>query len=137
MAMKTKVVDGQENPILNIIQDKTFEVQKYLSLDGHMVSVMAYAISDKFYNSLPHNLQSILVEGSKKAADEANKVIRTLNTQGIEYLRSQGMIVTQPDKSALDEWHKVIFDATQSYVRDQIGNEIVDSLIAVLADQRK
>jgi len=137
MAMKTGVVDGQENPILNIIQDKTFEVQKYLTLDGHMASIMAYIINEGTFNSLPADLQKIVIDGSKKATDEANKVIATRNLEGLDYLKEQGMIITQPTDAALTAWHNTIFTATQSFVRAEIGDDIVDSLIAALNAYRK
>jgi C4-dicarboxylate-binding protein DctP len=137
MAMKTKVVDGQENPVLNIIQDKTYEVQKYLTLDGHMASVMTYIINDDLFAKLPQDLQKVVVAGSRKGAEAANAVIKTRNEAGVEFLKQQGMVITQPAPEALRAWHKVIFDATQSYVREQIGNETVDTLLWAIADQRK
>jgi C4-dicarboxylate-binding protein DctP len=137
MAMKTGVVDGQENPILNIIQDKTFEVQKYLTLDGHMASIMAYIINDDIFVSLPEDLQKVVLEGSKLATKAANKVISIRNEEGLEFLKKQGMIVTRPTAKALEAWHSTIFNATESFVRKEIGDEMVDSLIDALDAYRK
>jgi len=137
MAMKTKVVDGQENPILNIIQDKTYEVQKYLTLDGHMASIMAYIINETAFSSMPEDLRNIVLEGSSLATEAANKVIETRNTEGLEFLKAQGMIITQPSEEALKFWHDTIFNATQSFVRSEIGDAVVDSLIKAIEDYRK
>lgn len=137
MAMRQGVVDGQENPILNIIQDRTFEVQKYLTLDGHMASIMTYIISDNFYSSLPSDLKKIIDEGSKLACDKANEVITILNNNGVDFLRQQGMVVTIPTEAALREWHDVIFNASQEYVRSQIDGKYVDSLMSALNAYRK
>jgi tripartite ATP-independent transporter DctP family solute receptor len=137
LAMKQKVVDGQENPILNIIQDKTYEVQKYLTIDSHMASIMAYIMSDTFYTSLPADLQKIVAEGSRLACNKANTVIASLNQNGIEFLKKQGMTVTIPTDEALKDWHTVIFKATQDYVRTQIGDKYVDSLLTAISDYRK
>ena len=41
-------------------QDKTYEVQKYLVLDGHIAGIMAYIINGKFYDSLPADLQKVV-----------------------------------------------------------------------------
>jgi C4-dicarboxylate-binding protein DctP len=137
MAMKTKVVDGQENPILNIIQDKTYEVQKYLTLDGHMASIMAYIINDTVYSSMPENLKKIVLEGSRLATEAANDVIEKRNADGLDFLKTQGMIITQPQSEDLNKWHSTIFSATQSFVRNEIGNEVVDSLIKAIEQYRK
>jgi len=35
-SLQTHIVDGQENPLANIEFSRFFEVQKYLTLSGHM-----------------------------------------------------------------------------------------------------
>lgn len=136
MAMKTGVVDGQENPILNIIQDKTYEVQNYLTLDGHMASIMAYIMNEQLFASLPADLQEVVRDGSKLASDAANEVITVRNEEGLVFLKEQGMIVTQPTEAALKEWHDTIFDATQSFVREEVGDEVVDALVEAIDSYR-
>jgi hypothetical protein len=47
------------------------------------------------------------------------------------------MIVTRPTAKALEAWHSTIFNATESFVRKEIGDEMVDSLIDALDAYRK
>jgi tripartite ATP-independent transporter DctP family solute receptor len=136
VAMQNGVVDGQENPILNILQDLTYEVQTYLTLDGHMASIMSYIISEDVFSSMPGDLQEIVVAGSDLAAEAANGVIERRNVEGLEELKANGMIVSVPSEEDLRVWHETILDASQSYVRDQVGDEVVDSLIAAIQDYR-
>ncbi|HQJ25500.1 MAG TPA: DctP family TRAP transporter solute-binding subunit, partial [Bacillota bacterium] len=56
-ALQTKVVDGQENPISSIVFAKLYEVQKYLTLDGHVYGVDWFVINEKFFQSLDKDLQ--------------------------------------------------------------------------------
>jgi hypothetical protein len=57
---------------------------------------------------------------------------------GIEWLKTEGgLAVYQPSDADLEVWHKTIFGATQSFVRREIGDADVDSLIAALAEYRK
>jgi TRAP-type C4-dicarboxylate transport system substrate-binding protein len=45
-ALQTGVIDGQENPYAQIASAKLYEVQKYLSVTGHVYSP-AYVVTSK------------------------------------------------------------------------------------------
>ncbi|WP_320129130.1 TRAP transporter substrate-binding protein [uncultured Sphaerochaeta sp.] len=82
MALKTGVVDGQENPPSNIVDMKFYEVQKYLSIVNYIICPDCLFTSNEWYQSLPADLQKIFNEVSKEtmkkstdiwlAAEEAN-----------------------------------------------------------------
>ena len=61
-ALQTKTVDGQENPLSNIVSRKFYEVQDYLTLSAHGYMGYVLLISDQFYKDLPENLQQIVNE---------------------------------------------------------------------------
>ena len=136
VAMQNGVVDGQENPVLNILQDMTYEVQKYLVLDEHLASVMTYLINDKLFNGLPEDLQAIVKSAGDAAVKEADLVIKTKNENGIKVLESKGMKVYKPTVAELAAWHDVVFQPTQKYVRTQLGDAVVDGLIKATQDYR-
>lgn len=62
MALKTGVVDGQENPFSNIVDMKFYEAQKYLSLLNWQVHPDPFYVNPSWYNSLPADLQEIFDE---------------------------------------------------------------------------
>jgi tripartite ATP-independent transporter DctP family solute receptor len=136
VAMQNGVVDGQENPVLNILQDHTYEVQKYLVLDEHLASIMTYLINDKLYNGLPEDLRAIVKSAGAAAVKEADLVIKTKNENGVKVLESKGMKVYKPTESELADWHDVVFQPTQKYVRTQLGDATVDGLIKAVQDFR-
>lgn len=136
VAMQNGVVDGQENPILNIIQDKTYEVQKYLVLDEHMAGIMAYVMSDKFFAALPADLQKVITDGAAAAMPEAQKVVENKNTQGIQILKDNGMSIYEPTEAELADWHKAVFEPTQAYVRSTLGDQVMDELLAAIETYR-
>jgi TRAP-type transport system periplasmic protein len=59
MALKTGVVDGQENPFSNIVDMKFYEAQEYLSLLNWQVHPDPFYVNPDWYNSLPADLQQI------------------------------------------------------------------------------
>ena len=63
-ALQTGVVDGEENPISSIALGKLQEVQKYLTMDGHVWSENVMVMNSAKFNSLPVGVQQILLMGA-------------------------------------------------------------------------
>src|SRR5438105_15043815 len=59
-ALQTGVMDGQENPFAHIYSAKFYEVQKYLSLTGHVHSPAYLAVGLKKWNSFPPEVRKTL-----------------------------------------------------------------------------
>ena len=59
MALKTGVVDGQENPFSNVVDMKFYEAQKYLSVVNWQVHPDPFFVNPAWYNSLPDDLKAI------------------------------------------------------------------------------
>ena len=62
MALKTGVVDGQDNAVSNIWDFKIFEVQKYLTISYYATGPDPFMVSLDWYNNLPTELQQIFDE---------------------------------------------------------------------------
>ena len=136
MAMRNGVVDGQENPVLNIIQDKTFEVQKYLVLDGHSAGIMTYIINGRFFASLSDELKKAVNDAAAVAMEEAKIVVSTKNREGVQILKDYGMSVYEPTEEELKEWHLAVFTPTQRFVRATLGDAMVDDLLQAVKEYR-
>jgi tripartite ATP-independent transporter DctP family solute receptor len=59
MALKTGVIDGQENPLTTIKSSKFYEVTKYLVLTSHMVDSIIPQINERTWKSLKPEFQKI------------------------------------------------------------------------------
>jgi tripartite ATP-independent transporter DctP family solute receptor len=58
VALQTGVIDGQENPLAQIYSQKFQEVQKYLSLTGHVYTPAYVTVSAKKWAKLPEDLRA-------------------------------------------------------------------------------
>jgi len=135
-AMQHGVVDGQENPINAIIQDKTFEVNKYYTLNGHTCGNQYTIINDDFFNSLPDDLQRIVLEGANRAGQSCIGLIYTLEEVGLDFL-SQYMEVYTPTPAEAEQWRIAVSSSTLDFVREQVGDELLDSMLAAIEDYRE
>jgi tripartite ATP-independent transporter DctP family solute receptor len=61
VALQTGVMDAQENPLAQIYPSRFYEVQKYLSMTGH-VYTPAYVTAGASWSRLPADVQKILID---------------------------------------------------------------------------
>ncbi len=59
-ALQTGVADGQMNPVSIISFAKFYEVQKYLTLTGHLFTPYVWTINPKFYNGLTEEQKKVI-----------------------------------------------------------------------------
>lgn len=131
-AMQNGTVDGQENPVMNILNDKTYEVQKYMVMDKHVASIMTFIMSSSFFTALPAELQQVVLDADAAARPEAQRVVKNVNTNGITQLQDLGLEIYTPTDEELTAWHDAISAPCQEYVRSQLGDELVDGLLAAI-----
>jgi tripartite ATP-independent transporter DctP family solute receptor len=97
MAMKTGVVDGQENPIAVIYNLKLYESQKYISIVNYTYSSMTHVVSKKVWNSLSADQQKVVREESEAASKLMRKLVRDDEARQIAEMKKMGIQIDTPD----------------------------------------
>ncbi|HOV39058.1 MAG TPA: TRAP transporter substrate-binding protein, partial [Spirochaetales bacterium] len=127
MALQTKVVDAAENSPPLIITEKEYEVTKFVSLTEHFITPNVIAIDSKFFNKLPTDLQKIVADAGKAAAEYATREDKEQLAKALAVLEEKGMKVnTIPDKSSFIEKVKPIYAEYQ----DKIGKDLIDKFLS-------
>jgi len=109
-ALKTGVIDGQENPYAQIWSAKFQEVQKYLSITGHVYTPAYILVSDKHFSELPEAVQNILVQVAADTQDTVYGMAADLEVDLLTKLRDSGIAVNEADKDAFIAASKPIYD---------------------------
>jgi tripartite ATP-independent transporter DctP family solute receptor len=94
-ALQQGVVDGQENPFIQVWSAKFYEIQKYLTLTYHTWDTYILMINEKFFQSLDPDLQKIVVESGREASDFGWKEMGKINDDLLGTLKGLGMTVTE------------------------------------------
>jgi tripartite ATP-independent transporter DctP family solute receptor len=94
-ALQQGTVDGQENPIPVILASKFSQVQKHLSLTGHVYSPAAIILSPAVWNKLSAADKTVFTEAAKKAATAQRKKVNDDEASGIAQLRAEGVQVIE------------------------------------------
>ena len=109
-ALQTKVVEGQENPLAIIDIAKLYEVQKYVSMTGHMWDGQWILANGKRWASLPADVQAVITKHITAAVLAQRDDIRRLNNGLEAQLKAKGMVFNYPDvKSFRDALSKAGF----------------------------
>jgi len=131
-ALQTKLVDGQENPVSVIISAKFYEVQKNLSLTGHIWDGAWVLASKKTFEALPADIRDVVIRELNKSALEERADVENMNASNLETLKSLGMSVTNIDQSSFRdalrrsgfyaEWSKKFGDKAWSTLESVAGS---------------
>ena len=92
-AMQTKIADGLEQPLIGLLVDKMYEVQKYCSLTNHMWDGFWILSNKKNWDRIPEKLREIVERDINEAAlaqraevEQMNSSLQTeLNKRGLEF----------------------------------------------------
>ena len=108
MSLKTGIVDGTENPLVQIDNMKFWEVAKNLILTGHMVSFTMPVINKDSWNKVPKEFQPALIA----ALEEGRKVNDKTNLDGeaslLSKFKERGINIITPDQPAFRERAKYL-----------------------------
>ncbi|MDH3741273.1 MAG: TRAP transporter substrate-binding protein, partial [Hyphomicrobiales bacterium] len=122
-ALQTNVIDGQENPYAQIASAKFQEVQKYLSITGHVYTPAYVLVSDEHYAKLPGDVRAAL---EKCGADTQNFVYEQAAKLEVELLgviKAAGVAVNNADNAAFIAASKPIYDEFSNSVKG--GAELI------------
>jgi TRAP-type transport system periplasmic protein len=99
-ALQQGTVDGQENPLSVIMSAKFDQVQKHLSLTGHVYSPAIFLMSKAAFDKLSAADKTAFLEAAKEGAKAGRARVDEDDTKGVAELRSKGMtVVENVDKS--------------------------------------
>ena len=125
-ALKTGVIDGQENPFAQIYSAKFQEVQKYLSLTGHVYTPAYVLVSDAQFGKLPEDVQKVLSDCAQENSEWVYTKAAELENELLGKIKEAGVEVNEADKQAFIAASKAIYDEFSSSVDG--GKDLVDAV---------
>ncbi len=99
-ALQTKIVEGQENPLINIETAKLYEVQKYVSMTRHMWDGYLMLGNGRNWRSLPADVKAVIARNLNGSAEEQRRDVANADGAMRALLEKQGMVFNEPDPEA-------------------------------------
>lgn len=99
-ALQQGTVDGQENPLSVIMSAKFDQVQKHLSLTGHVYSPCIFVMNKAAFDKLSATDKTAFVDAAKEATKVNRARVDQDDANGVAELRAKGMtVIENVDKS--------------------------------------
>ena len=94
-ALQQGTVDGQENPLSVIMAAKFDQVQKHLSLTGHVYSPAIFLMNKAAFDKLSAADKTAFIEAAKEGAKVNRARVDEDDAKGVAELRGKGMNVVE------------------------------------------
>lgn len=130
-ALQQGVIDGGENTYSNIESQKMHTVQSNIAESNHGYIGYILVVNTDFFDSLPEDLQEILVTTAEEASTYNRDNVVGLNQESKETIEADGTteinVWTDEERQAFKD---VVVPSIYEQYRDVIGSDIIDELLA-------
>lgn len=127
VALQQGVVNGQENPLMNIWSSKLYEVQKFISMTAHKYEMTPFVMSKRTYDKLSEADRKII----REAAAEATKYNRQLSLESDNKLESElkakGIQINRPDLAPFNAATTSVTDKWIAGPQGKFVKQVVDA----------
>jgi tripartite ATP-independent transporter DctP family solute receptor len=128
-ALQTGVMDGQENPFSQIYSAKFHEVQKFLSLTGHVYTPAYVTAGSKKWASLPADVRKVLEDTAKELQSFVYATAEKDENDLLAKMRAGGTQVNDADKAAFVSASKAVYEEFGKEVKG--SKELIDKALAL------
>ena len=129
-ALQTGVVDGMEASPSMINSMKFQDVAKNLTITDHIIACTYYFFNEKWFNSLPSDLQAVVREAADEAA--AYQAVNDDEDQkaSLEKMRAEGVAIHAPADRA--KWVAACSPMLAEYrAKGEGWNSFIDKMLAI------
>jgi tripartite ATP-independent transporter DctP family solute receptor len=115
-ALQTGVMDGQENPFTQIYSSKLHEIQKFLSLSGHVYSPAFLTAGLKRFSAQPEHIRTAIETAARETQAFVYEAAARAEKELLDKIRASGIQVNEVNKDA--------FIAASRSTYEEFGKEV-------------
>jgi tripartite ATP-independent transporter DctP family solute receptor len=94
--MQQGVIDGGEANVIGYMTSRLHEVGRFFSFTAITYNPITLLVGERFYRSLPEEIQEALVLSAAESLEYQKTVAREMETEAIEQMEEFGVMVTYP-----------------------------------------
>ncbi|MBS0407259.1 MAG: TRAP transporter substrate-binding protein [Proteobacteria bacterium] len=130
IALQQGVVDGQENPLMNIYASKLYEVQPFISLTGHKYEMTPFLMSKRSWDRLSEADRIAVREAAADATALQRKLSQESDEKLVVELKGKGVRVDTVDKAP---FKKATASVDDKWIASPIGPYVKKVITAARA----
>ena len=112
MALQTKTVDGQDNPLPSTKNAKFYEVTKSITLTNHIVDSVWPAINERKWQSLSDEQKGWVMEGVKAGIKYCDETNLKAEAELVDFFKKAGLSVYKADVDAFSKHVQALYLAS-------------------------
>jgi len=133
MGLKTGIADGQENPWVNVLGMKFYEVQKYFTEVNYQFHPDPFYVNAAWWNGLPEEFRTIISECAEEMGAYNDELIDENSEAAKEQIIASGAEVYVPTDEELKAFHDACQRVYQPMVDESIcTQEEIDEMLAIV-----
>jgi C4-dicarboxylate-binding protein DctP len=136
-ALQQKIVDGQENPIAVLYMIKGYEVQKYLTLDGHVYNPSFVWINDKVFEKLDSSTKILFRDAAMVASYVKRSGVQVAEATKMEEMVKKGMQVYSPTPAEKAAFKKASQEAVVNVIEKKAGKDWIQKMFKAVEQAEK
>ena len=137
-ALQTGVVDGEENAPYTMLLANLQEVQKFYTLDNHLLNMPTIIINEEFYQGLSDADKAIFRSAARQASFAMLGIIKAKESQDLKTIAKAGVEIYQPTPAEFQQFVDATRDRVRKVLAEKVSAEWFDKLdAAVKAAQAK
>lgn len=125
IALQQGVVDGQENPLINIHSSKLHEVQPYISMTNHKYEATPLLASKMIMDSMSAEDQQIIRDAAAEAGELNRQMVREQTDALKAQMETEGVTFNDVDPAPFVEATKSVYEKWRAQYP-----ELVDEIVA-------
>jgi tripartite ATP-independent transporter DctP family solute receptor len=127
-ALQQRVVDGQENPPVNIYSARMFLWQPYMVTDRHAYHAFVFAVNGDVWSRLGDEVRRIIEIAFAEVQDFQRALSGRVDGEFVRLLEEKGVEVHRPTVAEMNAWRQAtakVNEETRSYLG---GSWVTDAL---------
>jgi tripartite ATP-independent transporter DctP family solute receptor len=134
-ALESRAVDAQETPVGLIYASKFYEVQKHLTLTGHVYTPYVLLASKRWFDGLSAEDQVLVMEAAQESAEYQRDLSRNDAERLTGLLQEEGMEVTRLSDEEMAKLRERVAPVVTQFTQT-IGVDLVEQARASMAAGR-
>ncbi|MEW5897901.1 MAG: TRAP transporter substrate-binding protein [Bacillota bacterium] len=127
-ALASGAVEGQENTMSNILSQKFYEVQPYMTISNHGFMCYVVLTNAQFWNSLPGDIRKILEETMAEVTAWERKKAEELNDRDLAKIKTSGKVQIHVQTEEERKIWKKVWDPLYDRFAPVVGADLIQAV---------
>ena len=136
-ALQTNVVDGQENAPYTLLLANLHQVQKFYTLDKHLLNMPLIVINERFYKGLSAEDRRAFDFAAREASFALLGIIAAKESQDLKTIAAAGVQIYSPTPAEFQKFVDATREPILKIMKEKVDQKWITGLLSAIEDAKK